>query len=843
MSSQAHRHRHTPSPLRGTPPNLGGEPVTPLPLNAAAHSPSKLEGVAFRPGAYVHPAKLNPLHLLFLIVLLLPLQGTAQTDTAFWFAVPDLSHGYGNVQTRLVFHTYDQPAIVTVEQPAGTFFPTTTFLMLANEVTTVGLSSLWSLVETAPVNTVLDKGLYIHSTAPVTCYFQSISNDRETYTLKGRNALGTDFQILTPLQYPHNHRRHDIGHSIEIVSTEDSNRIDVENFPFEPDTVLQGGILRDTTFQIVLNRGQSYAVRGNHYSSTVNKTRLHAIHPIAVNITSDSLMTRQQTDPSGIVIRGTCNLGGEQLLPNRCWGTEYVEVNNLTTTEMFSSTSVVDTGRYRVLVNGQLPQTMNGDFVWNVGWPNWHDSVKYLKSDRPIGVVHQTDPNRQMGFTVLPQIRCAGSHIVSYLRSDTMPITVHMVVESHAVGDILFNGDSTILTPAVFRPVPGLPTHRWCNVDVSRHLDSGEVMTISCATSKFLLAVIESDSARGTAYSYLTDYTPYIYLNPDMDTAYCTGDSIVFRYEGETIDSMAVHGPGGILLTAPPYALPDADTTMSGLYVIEGFGANGCSMTDSVRITVYPAFRTDTCDTIVENQLPWNRFGIDFLDEADTLIMLHADHCDSIYRYHLTVYPNIFDSAIFFLCPNAIPYRLNDSIFIGRDTAVLYFGAHGEDSTVTYRVILLHDSDTSITDTILESQLPWMFRDTLFTDSVRDFPIILVNEAGCDSVIHYRLFVFWDGDHCDTSLTFPTLVTPNGDGVNDRFVIGGLLENNCFRFNDLLIYDRTGQLVYHGHNIARDEDFWDPAAHRAPDATYFYVFKAHGVTIHTMHQGAIEVLR
>ena len=26
-------------------------------------------------------------------------------------------------------------------------------------------------------------------------------------------------------------------------------------------------------------------------------------------------------------------------------------------------------------------------------------------------------------------------------------------------------------------------------------------------------------------------------------------------------------------------------------------------------------------------------------------------------------------------------------------------------------------------------------------------------------------------------------------------------------------------------------------------ATYFYVFKAHGVTIHTMHQGIIEVLR
>ena len=273
-----------------------------------------------------------------------------------------------------------------------------------------------------------------------------------------------------------------------------------------------------------------------------------------------------------------------------------------------------------------------------------------------------------------------------------------------------------------------------------------------------------------------------------------------------------------------------------------------------------PCLCLDTVfDTIVQNQLPHTWHDITFTLDSfnsqfstlnsqliyDTSLLIPGIRplCDSLIDYHLTLYPNTLDSAIFVLCPNAIPFRLNDSVLIGRDTVVLFLGAHGEDSTVTYRVIMLHDSDTSITDTILERQLPWLFLDTLFTDSASNVPIVLVNEQGCDSVIHYSLYIFWDGDHCDTSLVFPTLVTPNGDGINDRFVIGGLLENNCFRFNDLLIYDRTGQLVYHGHNIARDEDFWDPAAHRAPDATYFYVFKAHGVTIHTMHQGVIEVLR
>ena len=94
----------------------------------------------------------------------------------------------------------------------------------------------------------------------------------------------------------------------------------------------------------------------------------------------------------------------------------------------------------------------------------------------------------------------------------------------------------------------------------------------------------------------------------------------------------------------------------------------------------------------------------------------------------------------------------------------------------------------------------------------------------------------------DTTLKFSNLVTPNGDGYNDRFVIGGLIENNCFKYNELTIYDRSGHQVYHHRNIATDDDWWNPAANRIPAGTYFYYFKAHGITIHTQHIGVIEVL-
>ncbi len=79
--------------------------------------------------------------------------------------------------------------------------------------------------------------------------------------------------------------------------------------------------------------------------------------------------------------------------------------------------------------------------------------------------------------------------------------------------------------------------------------------------------------------------------------------------------------------------------------------------------------------------------------------------------------------------------------------------------------------------------------------------------------------------------------------MNDRFVIGGLLENNCFHYNELFIYDRTGRCVYHKTNISDPDDWWNPAAHRIPSDTYFFYFRAHGVTIRTQHIGVIEVLQ
>lgn len=92
-------------------------------------------------------------------------------------------------------------------------------------------------------------------------------------------------------------------------------------------------------------------------------------------------------------------------------------------------------------------------------------------------------------------------------------------------------------------------------------------------------------------------------------------------------------------------------------------------------------------------------------------------------------------------------------------------------------------------------------------------------------------------------LQFPNVVTPNGDGINDRFVILNLVSGQAYPTNCLDIYNKWGARVFHKENIASDEDFWDPAATNSPDGTYFFRFSAKGYNGAVERNGAVEVLR
>ncbi len=208
----------------------------------------------------------------------------------------------------------------------------------------------------------------------------------------------------------------------------------------------------------------------------------------------------------------------------------------------------------------------------------------------------------------------------------------------------------------------------------------------------------------------------------------------------------------------------------------------------------------------------WNRQSIDFETQAQTLITLAVS--DTSYRLGSRA-PFAVDSLqLHRLC------RAVDSVAVRTECPVY-------DDTV--EVLLCHDSSYVLVDgTSIDEP-------GLYTATVQTL-------WGCDSTVTVRA-VF--NPCCSDFLQFPNLVTPNGDGINDRFVIVGLLEEWCYPFNELAIYNKWGQRVFYRKNIVSDADFWDPNDGNWPDGTYYFHFdaKSPDEAKHVQRRGVIEVLR
>jgi gliding motility-associated-like protein len=65
------------------------------------------------------------------------------------------------------------------------------------------------------------------------------------------------------------------------------------------------------------------------------------------------------------------------------------------------------------------------------------------------------------------------------------------------------------------------------------------------------------------------------------------------------------------------------------------------------------------------------------------------------------------------------------------------------------------------------------------------------------------------------TIVIPNVFTPNGDGVNDYFVVRNL---NLYDFRPLIIYNRWGNVVYQSDQYNND---WDGRG--VPDGVYYGV--------------------
>jgi len=106
---------------------------------------------------------------------------------------------------------------------------------------------------------------------------------------------------------------------------------------------------------------------------------------------------------------------------------------------------------------------------------------------------------------------------------------------------------------------------------------------------------------------------------------------------------------------------------------------------------------------------------------------------------------------------------------------------------------------------------------------------IVYNNHGCADTIVKEVMVI------DDVLTFPNVITPNNDGVNDNFVITNL-EN--YISNTMVIYNRWGKKVYEMDNYQSD---WN--AEGLTDGVYYYILTFHGYLRDGQEEGSLTVIR
>ena len=213
------------------------------------------------------------------------------------------------------------------------------------------------------------------------------------------------------------------------------------------------------------------------------------------------------------------------------------------------------------------------------------------------------------------------------------------------------------------------------------------------------------------------------------------------------------------------------------------------------------------------------QFGTQTLTSSGTYshIFQSVKGCDSTVVLTLTVKPQLTSTINVSIC-NGEAY-----MFGGLDlwTEGTYYrtvsGSTGCDSTTTLYLTVNDTYNDTIFATINKGE-SYSFNGSSYSESGL-FTVTLNTLNGCDSIINLILTVN------ELAVDIPQGFSPNGDGVNDNFVIDGILN---YPGNTLEIYNRWGNLVY---KTADYQNNWDGTSTGSmtigntplPPGTYFYL--------------------
>ena len=451
------------------------------------------------------------------IILLLPIfHANAQTDTEFWFCIPQVTWQHEGDIPSLLITTTDRPAKVTIEMPMESRFTTVVldipkntsykhefsdYMQCSSQGVKKGTHQEDNILESGLYGEsciVKNKGIHITSTALITAYLERGWHDNghndDIWALKGQNAFGTYF--IVPSQNTFDNHKFSGASSVEdpgdwnaidIVAVEDC---EVTVKLREAGLVNNFGSGQERTF--VLKRGQTLNLQAASQSANkhLNGTIIESDGLIAVQWKDDSV---HKKNPSNIYSKSECgsyDLIGDQLVRTELSGREYIVMRGqlgeddrvkgefvylMSTVEGATTITAkaVDEDGHEVnltvsSLNGIGDMTrilLNPRFVMNNddGTKKNYDVV-HIKASQPIVVMHIAGFGGEMGGAILPRIEgCTGSTDVSVCRSTEEGFFLNIMCKKAHKGDftISIKGryDNKAIPSDWFTDIPGT---EWC---------------------------------------------------------------------------------------------------------------------------------------------------------------------------------------------------------------------------------------------------------------------------------------------------------------------------------------------------------------------------------------------
>lgn len=509
-----------------------------------------------------------------LVPALISIPAMAQVDTEFWFVAPEVWANHGDSPTLLRFATFDEDAVVTVEQPANPGFPTQTLNIDANSVSSLNLAPWLSIIENKPSNTVLNFGLRITSTSLIQAYYEvnpSNNLNPDIFALKGVNALGTAFFV--PFQNYLNNSYTQSTSSFDIVATEDNTIIQIT-----PKKPIQGHA-PNITFSIVLNEGQTWSGRA---SST-----LASQHPFGTIVTSNKPIAITMSDDSvaGTPYGGCADIMGDQIVPVSIVGTEYIAVKgNLNGPDkvFFIPTEPNTT----ISLNGNVVSTLTT--LSSIYTHTLSADAAYYEASAPVYALHMTGFGCEIGGALLPSIICTGSQEVAFVRSTNEFIGLKILVQAGGEDDFQFNGNNNLITASDFSNVPGTAGGwKYANITATSFVPQLQASRLSNSSTEFHLGIINGGASSGTRYGYFSNYGQPAYAIQIEDNTVCEGDPVTLTSNLLNSATYDWTGPGGFSAQGITIELGNASFDDAGEYFVSGYVGSCPILSDSMYLLVY----------------------------------------------------------------------------------------------------------------------------------------------------------------------------------------------------------------------------------------------------------------